>query len=104
MPLQSIAARVGYSDVRALRRAVQRWEERPPNVVRTILNRHRNEVHQAVWETFRRFVEEVEVSPPSPSIVLPDIATHGAAQSFLSSASGSGVSRSHGGCRAPPNS
>ncbi|MFI9100054.1 AraC family transcriptional regulator ligand-binding domain-containing protein [Streptomyces fildesensis] len=34
LPLQSIAARVGYSDVRALRRAVRRWEGQPPHAVR----------------------------------------------------------------------
>ncbi|MEU3741188.1 AraC family transcriptional regulator ligand-binding domain-containing protein [Streptomyces sp. NPDC032198] len=34
LPLQSIAARVGYSDVRALRRAVRRWEGRPPHALR----------------------------------------------------------------------
>ncbi|MFJ6799079.1 AraC family transcriptional regulator ligand-binding domain-containing protein [Streptomyces sp. NPDC091268] len=34
LPLQSIATRVGYSDVRALRRAVHRWEGQPPHAVR----------------------------------------------------------------------
>ncbi|MFF9869717.1 helix-turn-helix domain-containing protein [Streptomyces sp. NPDC013953] len=34
LPLHSIATRVGYSDARALRRAVQRWEGRSPNLVR----------------------------------------------------------------------
>ncbi|MFE3461406.1 AraC family transcriptional regulator ligand-binding domain-containing protein [Nocardiopsis aegyptia] len=29
LPMKSIAGRVGYSDVRALRRAVRRWESRP---------------------------------------------------------------------------
>ncbi|MFD9391233.1 AraC family transcriptional regulator ligand-binding domain-containing protein [Streptomyces sp. NPDC060000] len=39
LPLQSIAARVGYSDVRALRRAVRRWEGQPPHAVRHPLSR-----------------------------------------------------------------
>ncbi|WP_369240205.1 AraC family transcriptional regulator ligand-binding domain-containing protein [Streptomyces sp. R21] len=34
LPLQSIAVRVGYSDVRALRRAVRRWEGQPPHALR----------------------------------------------------------------------
>lgn len=35
LPMRSIAARVGYSDVRALRRAVQRWHGQPPTAVRS---------------------------------------------------------------------
>ncbi|MGR4878147.1 AraC family transcriptional regulator ligand-binding domain-containing protein [Streptomyces sp. LARHCF249] len=34
LPLQSIAGRVGYSDVRTLRRAVRRWEGQAPREVR----------------------------------------------------------------------
>ncbi|CAM5308798.1 helix-turn-helix domain-containing protein [Streptomyces avidinii] len=34
LPLRSVAARVGFSDVRALRRAVHRWEGRPPRDIR----------------------------------------------------------------------
>ncbi|MFI1646737.1 helix-turn-helix domain-containing protein [Streptomyces avidinii] len=34
LPLRSVAARVGFSDVRALRRAVRRWEGLPPRDVR----------------------------------------------------------------------
>ncbi|MFF4261634.1 AraC family transcriptional regulator ligand-binding domain-containing protein [Streptomyces virginiae] len=34
LPLRSVAARVGYSDVRALRRAVRRWEGRAPRDIR----------------------------------------------------------------------
>ncbi|MCT9092761.1 AraC family transcriptional regulator [Streptomyces sp. ASQP_92] len=39
LPLQSIAARVGYSDVRALRRAVHRWEGQPPHALRRAASR-----------------------------------------------------------------
>ncbi|MFI0201250.1 MULTISPECIES: AraC family transcriptional regulator [Streptomyces] len=35
LPLRSVAARVGFSDVRALRRAVRRWEGRPPRDIRS---------------------------------------------------------------------
>ncbi|WP_433237858.1 AraC family transcriptional regulator ligand-binding domain-containing protein [Streptosporangium sp. CA-135522] len=41
LPLQSIAARVGYSDIRALRRAVQRWEGQSPHTIRNTLSRLR---------------------------------------------------------------
>ncbi len=34
LPVQSIAARVGYADARALRRAVHRWTGRTPDAVR----------------------------------------------------------------------
>ncbi|MFC8914974.1 AraC family transcriptional regulator [Streptomyces sp. WAC05374] len=34
LPLNAIATRVGFSDARALRRAVRRWEGRSPNLVR----------------------------------------------------------------------
>ncbi|MFE2126639.1 AraC family transcriptional regulator ligand-binding domain-containing protein [Streptomyces amritsarensis] len=34
LPLQAIAARVGYSDLRALRRAVRRWDGRAPRDIR----------------------------------------------------------------------
>lgn len=34
LPIQAIAARVGYSDVRALRRAVHRWHGQPPHLLR----------------------------------------------------------------------
>ncbi|MEV7578881.1 AraC family transcriptional regulator ligand-binding domain-containing protein [Streptomyces erythrochromogenes] len=34
LPLQVIAARVGYSDMRALRRAVRRWDGRAPRDIR----------------------------------------------------------------------
>ncbi|WP_051806874.1 AraC family transcriptional regulator ligand-binding domain-containing protein [Streptomyces sp. NRRL F-2664] len=34
LPLQLIAARVGYSDLRALRRAVRRWDGRAPRDIR----------------------------------------------------------------------
>ncbi|MFI8338759.1 helix-turn-helix domain-containing protein [Streptomyces sp. NPDC085639] len=35
LPLRSVAARVGFSDARALRRAGRRWEGRPPRYVRS---------------------------------------------------------------------
>ncbi|MGW6984734.1 AraC family transcriptional regulator ligand-binding domain-containing protein [Streptomyces sp. NPDC054932] len=34
LPLRSVAARVGFSDMRALRRAVRRWEGRAPSDIR----------------------------------------------------------------------
>lgn len=42
LPLQSIAGRVGYSDVRALRRAVHRWEGRAPGEARRAVHRARS--------------------------------------------------------------
>ncbi|OEJ35028.1 helix-turn-helix transcriptional regulator [Streptomyces subrutilus] len=39
LPLQSIAGRVGYSDVRALRRAVHRWEGQAPHEARRATRR-----------------------------------------------------------------
>ncbi|MDX2389331.1 MULTISPECIES: AraC family transcriptional regulator ligand-binding domain-containing protein [unclassified Streptomyces] len=35
LPLQSVAGRVGYSDARALRRAVRRWEGQTPGDIRS---------------------------------------------------------------------
>ncbi|WP_188304571.1 helix-turn-helix domain-containing protein [Streptomyces sp. CBMA123] len=37
LSLQSVAAKVGYSDVRALRRAVHRWRGQAPTAVRRAL-------------------------------------------------------------------
>ncbi|WP_433242585.1 AraC family transcriptional regulator ligand-binding domain-containing protein [Streptosporangium sp. CA-135522] len=34
LPMQAIAARLGYSDVRAMRRAVHRWHGHPPHTLR----------------------------------------------------------------------
>ncbi|MFD6912764.1 AraC family transcriptional regulator ligand-binding domain-containing protein [Streptomyces virginiae] len=71
LPLRSVAARVGYSDMRALRRAVRRWEGRAPRDIR----------NEAGVATMPSGADAVEQPPRPPDIGARSVTSSGTASS-----------------------